>query len=145
MWEKKFKTSLTVDLKAIAMGMARMVLSTHMMMMVTLIITIIIIMIIIMIMIMIIVIMIVTLVLYLLEWLFRGYMMARYLKYKIVYNVFIFYGGQTFYFRQSSVQCSNGVKVPVHCYCRQCEYTGVNTQILKQEFYKSFVKGREGS
>ena len=38
-----------------AMGMARMVLRIHMMM-------------------------IVTLVLYLLEWLFRGYMMARYLE-----------------------------------------------------------------
>ena len=34
---------------------------------------------------------------------------------------------------------SNGVKVPVHCYCRQCKYTGVNTQILKHKFYKQYI------
>ena len=50
------------------------------------------------------------------------------------YAIFLFY-----------IQClfSNGVKVPVHCYCRQCKYTGVYTQILKHKFYKSFLKGRE--
>ena len=47
-----------------------------------------------------------------------------------------------------SIQClfSNGVKVPVHCYCRQCKYTGVHTQILKHECYKQYIfseRGRE--
>ena len=46
------------------------------------------------------------------------------------------------------LQClfSNGVKVPVHCYCRQCKYTGVHTQILKHECYKQYIfseRGRE--